>query len=307
MANHGLSCFSCLCSCLIVVINIFVFVIGLITLALGVLIKFGLNWIKANASVESILEPTQKLLREQLKTDIDIIQFISNSIVGSAGVALLLIGSVMIVVAFISWCGACCKVKPCLIIYAVLTGLFFLAEVTVVIIWYADANVLKSGTKEAMVTSLRRYRGPSNPNAETLLQDMAQAFIGCCGVNNGSDYGTINTQWERSYNLSTGTGQSLQINLTYPITCCRLNLGTFKPINPLCPLNNADSNKDVGCFAKVFNYAEVYFLNYLFSVQIGVLLLQLLLFAGAIVIYCANVEDKPYPRKPRINRVEPQW
>ncbi|PAA59524.1 hypothetical protein BOX15_Mlig013070g1 [Macrostomum lignano] len=300
MSNFGLKCCSCLCACLLVTVNNFAILVGLLLFALGLVFTVGLNWLSSNDSVQDWLKTISDLLKSQTGQEIEIQQLLSSigQLTGSVGAAFIVAGVVILAVACLGCIGGCCKIRQCLLIYAIIVGLVFLGQLIVVIIWYANSEILKASAKSAMEQSVAKYKGFRSTNLESLLQNMLQILVGCCGVNNGTDFENLSQDWDRQHFISQG-GRNFTFNLTYPVTCCKFDLARMEPLNLYCPYNNTDSNYRIGCYDTLFTgYIDKYFLNYLFPALAGLLVLQLLLVVGSLVIYSSESSNK--------NQVAPQ-
>uniref|UniRef100_A0A1I8I249 Tetraspanin n=1 Tax=Macrostomum lignano TaxID=282301 RepID=A0A1I8I249_9PLAT len=155
----------------------------------------------------------------------------------------------------------------------------------------------KSSVKSEMEQSLKKFTGISSKNIQTLLQNLLQIFVRCCGVNNGTDFETMSPKWNRTYSMSESSF-NYTFNLTYPVTCCKFNLTSFLPEDANCPLNNTNSHYRRGCFEAMFDFIEQYMkLNAVFYALGGILGYEALLIAGAIIIHRASDDS---------NKVKPQ-
>lgn len=298
MSRGFLKCCGCLCKCCLVCTNIAAIIIGAILLLLGAVLTFGVRIIVNSLSsmISSMTSSITSSLKSSLNVDIDIVSLLGNlsEITGPLGWSFLVIGVLVIVLSCCGCCGACCTVKGCLIIYAAVVSLVLIGQITVVCIWFSSNNLFKANAKAAMENSIKEYTGLNSKNIQSLLQNLIQIFIGCCGVTNGTDFQLLSTKWNREYTISE-SGYNFTFNLTYPETCCKFNLSSFKPLDNYCPYNKTNpqtSNYQVGCYNATFYYLEQYLqFNYLFYGMAAVLAVQALLVAGAVFILADDTKN----------------
>ncbi|PAA77971.1 hypothetical protein BOX15_Mlig003768g1 [Macrostomum lignano] len=148
-----------------------------------------------------------------------------------------------------------------------------------------------------MEQSVAKYKGFRSTNLESLLQNMLQILVGCCGVNNGTDFENLSQDWDRQHFISQG-GRNFTFNLTYPVTCCKFDLARMEPLNLYCPTTTRIATTKLVAMTSFYCYIDKYFLNYLFPALAGLLVLQLLLVVGSLVIYSSESSNK--------NQVAPQ-
>uniref|UniRef100_A0A1I8GTU6 Tetraspanin n=1 Tax=Macrostomum lignano TaxID=282301 RepID=A0A1I8GTU6_9PLAT len=247
--------------------------LGLLLAVLGAILLWGYAVIQSVAS--SYIASLSAGFRTTFGTDINLQAYIEGmaNITGSA--AGILIGFGVL-----------------LVIYMVCVALLLIGQLIVVIIWFADSNIMKRSVRTTMDRQVEVYTGEQNSNFETITLNLLQTLVGCCGVNNGSDF-NFSKNWNRTFTITdkNDNTSSVTFNLTYPVTCCKFNTTSFTLQDQYCPYNGttATSNYEVGCYNKVFQLVETYAsLNDFFYALAGLLGLELLLIVGALLVYCAK-------------------
>ncbi|PAA79955.1 hypothetical protein BOX15_Mlig006782g1 [Macrostomum lignano] len=293
MSKGCLSCLSCLCKVVIVCTNVVSIIIGLLLVAIGAIFAFVLGLLSGTlaSTLESMMGSFSSSLKEY-GVEINLSELLGgmSEITGSVGWGFLVLGVVLIVLSCIGCCGACCTVRGCLIIYAVMVGIMLIGQVIVISIWFSSNNLFKENARSAMEESLKKFTGISSKNIQSLLQNLVHVFVGCCGVTNGTDFQTMSPDWNRTYSVS-----GYSFNLTYPLTCCKFDLSTFKPKDEYCPYNNTTpetSNYKKGCYEAIFTFIDDYLpLDYLFYGLGGVLGFQCLLIVGVVILLVHDQKD----------------
>ncbi|VDI21317.1 Hypothetical predicted protein [Mytilus galloprovincialis] len=117
----------CISKCgriLLVVLNIIFLIIGLVIFALGMVLKFGFEKIKpylddalntVKGGISEIMKTSGNLGAPTLSAndlkEIDELVEIAESILKDVAIALIIVGSVMLVIVLLGCCGACYKIK----------------------------------------------------------------------------------------------------------------------------------------------------------------------------------------------------
>ncbi|NP_001240768.1 leukocyte surface antigen CD53 isoform X1 [Equus asinus] len=102
------------------------------------------------------------------------------------GNALVIVGSIIMVVAFLGCMGSIKENKCLLMSFFVLLLIILLAEVTLAILLFVYEQKLSNYVAEGLNDSIRRY---NSDNSTKAAWDSIQSFLQCCGVNNASDWG----------------------------------------------------------------------------------------------------------------------
>ncbi|PAA84404.1 hypothetical protein BOX15_Mlig005814g1 [Macrostomum lignano] len=292
MTSGGLTCCRWLCCVFVVFVNVISILLGLLLAVLGAILLWGYAVIQSVAS--SYIASLSAGFKTTFGTEINFQAYIEGmaNITGSAAGILIGFGVLLIIVSCIGCFGVCLGHKICLIIYMVCVALLLIGQLIVVIIWFADSNIMKKSVRTTMDRQVEVYTGERNSNFETITLNLLQTLVGCCGVNNGSDF-NFSKDWNRTFTITdkNDNTSSVTFNLTYPVTCCKFNTTSFTLQDQYCPYNGttATSNYEVGCYNKVFQLVETYAsLNDFFYALAGLLGLELLLIVGALLVYCAK-------------------
>uniref|UniRef100_A0A1I8F9B4 Tetraspanin n=1 Tax=Macrostomum lignano TaxID=282301 RepID=A0A1I8F9B4_9PLAT len=118
------------------------------------------------------------------------------NITGSAAGILIGFGVLLIIVSCIGCFGVCLGHKICLIIYMVCVALLLIGQLIVVII-----HLMKKSVRTTMDRQVEVYTGERNSNFETITLNLLQTLVGCCGVNNGSDF-NFSKDWNRTFTIT---------------------------------------------------------------------------------------------------------
>uniref|UniRef100_A0A1I8FRS4 Tetraspanin n=1 Tax=Macrostomum lignano TaxID=282301 RepID=A0A1I8FRS4_9PLAT len=252
-------------------------------------LRFSLFSSVLESSIKSATSDIATALKSGFNIDLDVYALLKNisAVTGGLGAALMVIGILVLLLSCFGCCGASCKAQSCLVIYGFIVALVFLAQVIVVIVWFASSDTFKSSVKSEMEQSLKKFTGISSKNIQTLLQNLLQIFVGCCGVNNGTDFETMSPKWNRTYSISDLPRDLLQVQPDF-----------VSPEDANCPLNNTNSHYRRAAFEAMFDFIEQYMkLNAVFYALGGILGYEALLIAGAIIIHRASDDS---------NKVKPQ-
>jgi tetraspanin-18 len=267
---------SCM-SCVIIIINIFVMLLGLVILIIGALVTWG------SSTLYNILQPTlTSILKSGLyqSSGVDPVQITSYilDLVKFVGWPLFLIGIIIVAIAVCGVFGACYKLKILLLIYILVTYAITAALIAVCIAFYAADDQIDTFAKSYLVKTLLTYTGHNATNVETILWTLINAGVQCCGVTNGTDFVNA-TQWPRNY-----TYNNVTYNLQYPISCCKAD-SSFKITDTTCfsAPNGNNSNHMIGCYSQIRSQVKSYsFVALGVIVAIIVAEMTLMLFAACV-------------------------
>ncbi|KAM5256356.1 leukocyte surface antigen CD53 isoform 2-T2 [Ctenodactylus gundi] len=101
------------------------------------------------------------------------------------GNVLVIVGSIVMVVAFLGCMGSIKENKCLLISFFALLLIILLAEVILAILLFVYEQKLDEYVNEGLTDSIQRYH---SDNSTKMAWDSIQPFLHCCGINNTSDW-----------------------------------------------------------------------------------------------------------------------
>ncbi|KAJ8300011.1 hypothetical protein KUTeg_021530, partial [Tegillarca granosa] len=177
------------------------------------------------------------------------------SLLETAAYSLIGAGSIIFIIAFLGWCGACLENNKCLTVYAVIVGFIIVLEIAAVILAIIYKDQFETYAQANLLTLLQsRYKGPyDTSDVVSLAFDLVHIVFQCCGVSNATEFSSISS-WNTTYAYDSGGGSYVITNATIPLTCCKFNNTAAFPsdmtgfinsmANNQCPVTQADSNID---------------------------------------------------------------
>jgi len=212
-------CGKALCKGILVAFNILFFIIGLISLALGI-------W--AYVDKDSIVSALSKIpdAGQTINDAVDAPSLLQNSAIG-----LMAVGGVIFLIGALGCIGALKEIRLFLGLYAGIVIIIFIGQIAagvLAVIFKDDVQdrlktFLDDNIKTHYTTGVRIVNNalklPSD--ALELGWDTAQVTFECCGNTNYSDWTTA-TKFNRAYS-GTFSGKTISVtNAQVPITCCKM-------------------------------------------------------------------------------------
>lgn len=106
-----------------------------------------------------------------------------------APLPIIVVGAIVLVVGFLGCCGAV-KENYCMVCtFAVLLSLIFIIEIVAGVLGVVWKNKVKGITEEQVQKEVKNY----NENGKSLVLDMVQQELECCGRVGAADYDTHNS------------------------------------------------------------------------------------------------------------------
>jgi len=182
-------------------------------------------------------------------------QYLNTSIV------LIIIGAIILIVAFFGCCGACTENACMMYTYGTLMALILISLIGVAITIVVFKDDVKTLVEEKMREGMQKY-GQGDSEGVTKTWDVIQHESQCCGVDGFQDW--ANTTFGKSGNV--------------PDSCCiqeQVGCGTGAIANP-------DKINQQGCFAK---FEKTILGNVAWAIGIGVAVAVLILI-GICIACC---------------------
>jgi vacuolar-type H+-ATPase subunit I/STV1 len=264
---------------LIVLFNLAFVVVGAVVLAIGVFV---------------FKDPKMHQLRPLLNPDLVSSYSQSLSNIDTFAIAIIVIGSVLLVIGFLGCCGAIKGFRFLHVVYAVIIGAIILAEIAIVVVFIAYQQRFRSELVGRLQESIVKFyvgtpvNGSKSANPVSLSWDFAQFNLKCCGVVGPNDFSRAGN-WSRQDPYQSGA------NLTVPFTCCPLNATTSWTELPTdfsaakaCATTGANAFKQ-GCYDRLILIIADYKKNVIIGgVIVGVI--EVLAFIFAIILYCRKTD-----------------
>lgn len=285
-------------STIIVLINTLFFMIALIFLVLGILVKHFPEYVDKYGG--KLLSLMKEKLPDQFKNYVEDIKI--SEFVGEAATAFIVVGAVLLGLVIWAYCGTCCKSRWMLMIYAAILTAIIVGEVTVAILFSTKRDMIDQKIKEPLKESLTKfYEGSASKSAISRLWNALMGLMKCCGVDGPQDFQNA-TGWDHILDrssfttpaVSTGGTTHGPVTLEAPIICAKdIEEAAKNAIN-----HQKVTYVQTGCYAALWAIIEKN-KNIAIGAAAGVGAFQLLLFILTICI----IKDI-WPKKKR-NRVAP--
>ncbi|WAR05009.1 hypothetical protein MAR_020378 [Mya arenaria] len=177
---------------LLVLINLIFLLVGLAITAVGFILRYGYSVYKP--FLDFSLKALQKTLDDtNLGTGLDIENVDIGQVMLSLALGLIIGGLVLVALSFMGCCGACCKFKLFLWIYALVILVFVLIEVVAIGILYGKPDIVKGQAK----TSLSKYEGLASSEVTSLAWNVIMIQFKCCGIDSYKDFAEA-TSWKKN-------------------------------------------------------------------------------------------------------------
>ncbi|KAH3692409.1 tetraspanin-18-like [Dreissena polymorpha] len=232
-------CLAQIARLLLVIINIVFLLLGLAVTAIGFILRYGYNIYKP--FLETGLNQLEKALMDTKLGSFDVKSIDIGEVLLSLSVGLIIGGLVLFGLAFFGCCGACCKFKLFLWIYAIVIVVFILIEAIGIGLLYGKPDIVKDQAK----SSLSGFEGLASEKVPSLAWNVIMIQFKCCGVDSYTDF-SVATKWN---NNPGGFGK-----IDMPLACCK-SLPSSQSANAAdCAKEThmALNNGETGCYGEVW-------------------------------------------------------
>lgn len=236
-----MGCLSGVARVLLVVINIVFLLLGLALTAVGFLLRYGQSVYKP--FLEFGLFQLQKALKETNLGDFNVEDIDMGEALLSLALGLIIGGLVLFGIAFFGCCGACCKFKLLLWIYALIIIVFVVGEAVGIGLLYGKPDLVKDHLK----STLNDYQGLGGKDVNSLTWNVMMIQFKCCGVDDYKDFDTT-LPWAKP------TGG---VTLETPVACCK-KLPETTALTCAKTYNEATSNGMNGCYDTIWRLSFGY-------------------------------------------------
>lgn len=292
------------------VINKIFFVAGIILIILGVIFRSSpstIVWVFKSIGIE-----------------FPEFQSLTEDVVRSCGIYIIVIGGFVTGVAFFGMVGASCKSKCMLGSYAIVMIILVLAQIGLIIFVICFPDYFRTAAGELMEKSLQKEfkadysangikldKTPFHNNNRSAIWHAFQLKFHCCGSNNYTDYSGF--KWQRFNCTESGSDECTKYKV--PISCCKQlsyadpqgpdEITDFKNATMCLTKPTAEYTNVDGCTEKIIMETEGLISkssNIAIGVTAGIIFLEIILIAMAFVMCCRfNKEFEPGKKYERFN------
>lgn len=190
----------------------------------------------------------------------------------SASNIAIIVGVIIVLVAFLGCCGAINEVAPMLLAFFVLMLIIFILEVTAGALAYTKRSEITDELSTEFRAAIKEKYGTVDKKHEGLSKaiDKFQNHFECCGYNGHVD-------WKGS-NYTKRTG-------SIPHSCCMKDKKKDKLCGQPDPASMAIYNKK-GCFTEVMTFLKQHLL-YVGGLGVALALIQILGLIFSMTLYCS--------------------
>lgn len=287
--DRKVNCFEVASRGIITVLNLLFFLVSASMIIFGCIIKYGSS--NLLRYLEPIFDSIEKISSEK-NYPLGHIS-ISHLILEAATVAIVL-GAVLLCIAWFGWCGACCRQRTMLVLYCGLLTLLLALQVTVVVLLVVMRSrvdlALKKPWKDTLV---HQYRGIQGQDTLSVSWNYIMNSLDCCGVEGSEDFDK-SKNWDRIYH-DPHTRRS--VHLSIPLICCKY-LGEYPDIEPprnfTCAIvpDLYNSNYKKGCYNEIWNYISRAELTLACVMMLATIIQMMLIFSSVYLISKISTESK---------------
>ncbi|XP_070564824.1 tetraspanin-18-like isoform X2 [Ptychodera flava] len=220
----------------------------------------------------------------------DILAIMDNPAVTNGAYILIAVGGFIFILAGLGCCGACCQNKCMLILYFIILLVVLIIQIAAFAVVLAFKGTVDSYLRSEMQDSMDRYQDIDATDTYSTAWNAAQIFLGCCGIDNYTDW--QGTDWHSDQTPTPVGGTT--VTLDYPLSCCYvedpsniINGDRPEPANTTACIgyNVAVPNEfmyDVGCYTSLKDFFMDNIL-YVGAVGLGIAFIEIM---GLILSCC---------------------
>jgi len=239
-----------------------------------VMLAFGITLVAAPEKILSFLESTG--------LDLSVISEATGgyfmNVIHYIGIFMIVLGSIVVLLSFFGFAGACCENSCLLGVYSVILIVIVLAEVALIIFAAAYPSQFRKAGGNALYDTLRKGfksdikinqgKFVNSTDPVSLAWAAMQFKVECCGAKTSSDYEDFT--WDRCGRPCPGSS-------VVPMSCCKLkdksefpsDVNAFVDFDTCVKSADPASTNREGCAGKVIDAATT-FINRYSSIAIGI-------------------------------------
>ncbi|KAL5019709.1 hypothetical protein ScPMuIL_002601 [Solemya velum] len=257
----------------LVALNVVFVILGLACVVVGAIFKFGTNLAK---------EEVQKVLGEistSVLGDLDM-----DGVLSSLAIVFLVLGIFILVVGLGGCIGACCELRPLLVVYAIIVAVLLIAKIVAIALFFNMKSDFTEVLDKGLTKLFDQYSTEPDDDTSRALDGLFH-LMECCGYYNFSDI-TNRPDWNTPNSFKIPQGCCKKYNLdTKDVT-------TSEMIDCLNNPTTANSYQYTGCGQVIYQLFDQYTTIFI-GIGITVLLMELLCVVFAFLVCCNVNRDKP--------------
>lgn len=229
---------------ILVIVNVIVGIVALTFAVVGGLLAWNRSVLK------KIIDSGVKAIEEHLKADTKVIDEVTERILqfsSPAGIAIFVFALLVLVITTIGFIGACCGIRCLLIVYAIIIGVFILAHIVLIIVYFARKDLITDFLHKTVKDFMKKYKQLKHNDVDSWVGATIMQMGQCCGYSNGTEFTT--TVGYEFINNDVVDGKEYK-DLKAPVPCCigQPQVGDNNCPKSMTPLNSYFEN---GCEMKL--------------------------------------------------------
>ncbi|CAG5121857.1 unnamed protein product [Candidula unifasciata] len=224
----------------LVLVNILILLLSIAMIICGIIVVAGKD------IYNSLLDKFRTTLEEALNNigvSVDTSNLTFTDIMLPLAYGVIALGVIMGALALLGCIGGCYTLKLVLIVYAIVLLAFFLVQVAIVIVVYADKSAFDGTVKPRIKETLDTFSDVEGTDPKTMVWNAIMAYEGCCGVDSYEDFKNLKHWPPQQIKNKT-------VHLITPVMCCKV-----KSNNITCAERPDESTNwmNTGCYDKLFD------------------------------------------------------